>query len=202
MIDLTRVQHELTAEGLDGWLLYDFQGLNPIARQAAGLGAERFLTRRWFCLLPREGEPRWLVHAIERAQFEGLPGTFQTYARRAVLQAELRQLVRANPRCAMEYSPGANVPSISRIDAGTLELVRGSGCEVVSSGDLVQALLARWPARGRETHDEAARIVERAIHHAFDTIGDMIHSHRLAKPTEVQIQTLIRSDLEANDLVS
>ncbi len=206
MIDLAQAQAELAALNLDGWLLYDFQGLNPLARGAAGLGPEKFLTRRWFCLVPRRGEPRWLVHAIERAQFEGVPGEIATFARRSELEAGLRALVGAGappghaPRIAMEYSPAGNVPIISRIDGGTIEMVRTAGAQVASSGDLVQALLARWTARGRESHGQAARAVEGAIRRAFEAIGDQLRAGR--HPTEVGIQRRILSDLEEAHLVS
>lgn len=207
-IDIASAQEAVRGEGLDGWLLYDFQALNPIAR-AAVAPEGRMLTRRWWCLVPREGPLRWLVHAIERAQFEGLAGEFQTYARREELIERLAALVAAArregtgglPKLAMEYSPAANIPAISRVDAGTAELVRAAGAEIVSSGDLVQHLLARWPTRGRATHDEAARVLESAAKKAFDAIGDMIRARR-AGITECAIKRMIEADLEANDLVA
>jgi Xaa-Pro dipeptidase len=204
MIDVPTAQEALRAEGLDGWLLYDFKGLNPIAGEAVAPRG-KMLTRRFFCLIPREGPPRWLVHAIERAQFEGLAGEFAVYARREELAAGLCTLVSGaapgrTPRLAMEYSPLSAIPTISRVDAGTVELVRASGAEVVSSGDLVQLLLARWPTGGRALHDRAARTLERAVARAFDSIGDWIRTRR-AGLTEQAIQKMVIADLEADDLV-
>jgi Xaa-Pro aminopeptidase len=186
MIDVARIQAELAALDLDGWLLYDFRGQNPFARDAAGFGPERFLTRRWFCLVPREGAPRWIVHAIEEAQFRDVPGERLAYARRETLLERLREaLLAAGPRrrVAMEYSPLANVPTIAK---------------VVASGDLVQALLARWPPRGRALHDEAARAVERA---GFDAFAWIEAEHAAGRvPTEVHVQRRIVADLEAAGL--
>lgn len=209
MIDVAAAQEAIRAEGLDGWLIYDFAGMNPIAREAVAPPG-KMLTRRWFCLVPPEGPPRWLVHAIERGQFEGVVvGRIRTYARREELAERLCALVaevaaetgRARPRLAMEYSPGANIPIISRVDAGTIELVRESGADVASSGDVIQQVVARWPARGRALHDEAARALERAVTKAFDAIGDMLRSGR-AGVTECAIQRMLLADMEANDIVS
>ena len=94
-------------------------------------------TRRWYYLIPAEGEPRGLVHAIERHNLDGLPGEKQPYAGRDQLEDGLRGLLKGLKRVAMEYSPGNNIPYISRVDAGTVESVRDLGVEVVSSGDLV-----------------------------------------------------------------
>ncbi|RME75080.1 MAG: aminopeptidase P family protein, partial [Planctomycetota bacterium] len=145
MIEPAEVARALEDEGLTGWLLYDFDGLDPLAQRAAGLEG-RLLTRRWFCLLRRDGPPRWLVHAIERAVFADRPGEVHTYAGRRELEAGLRSLLAGHERVAMSYSPQANVPTVSRLDAGTFELVsRAGGVEIVSAGDLVQRLLAPWP---------------------------------------------------------
>jgi Xaa-Pro aminopeptidase len=101
----------------------------------------------------------------------------------------------------MEYSPGANIPIISRVDAGTVELVRAAGAEVVSSGDLVQLLVARWPTRGRVLHNAAAQTLERSVRKAFDSIGDMLRAGRFAV-TECSIKRMIEADLEADDLIT
>jgi len=201
MIDASLVRAELISGDLDGWLLYDCRGLNPFARDAAGFGPEKFLTRRWFCLVPREGEPLWVVHAIEAAQFQDMPGRKSVFAQREQLRARLSEALAtlgARRRVAMEYSPLANVPSISRVDAGTVELVRAAGGDVVSSGDLVQALLARWTERGRALHDEAARAVEQAGFGAFDWIGAELRAGRT--PTEVVVQRRIAEELRAAGL--
>src|SRR5687767_8663663 len=137
--DVAAVQKSLQAEGLDGWLLYDFHGSNPIATRLLGTAnGAKITTRRWFYLVPATGEPRGLVHAIERKTLDALPGEKAVYAGRQQLDAGLTALLSGMKRVAMEYSPNCAIPYISRIDAGTLELVRNRGVDVASSGDLVQ----------------------------------------------------------------
>jgi hypothetical protein len=147
-IDIGAVQAALRTGGLDGWLLYDFQGSNPVAHRMAGLGGGGHLTtRRWFYLIPASGEPRALVHAIERHNLDHLPGTKSAYAGRAQLESGLATLLSGVQRVAMEYSAGCAIPYVARVDAGTVELVRNNGVDVVSSGDLVQRCGGRRPRR-------------------------------------------------------
>jgi hypothetical protein len=111
-VDVAGVQEALRNEGIDGWLLYDFQGLNPIAFRLAGMGGQggHLATRRWFYLIPAHGEPRGLVHAIERHNLDHLPGSKAPYAGRTQLEAGLKNLLSGLGRVAMEYSPGNAIP--------------------------------------------------------------------------------------------
>src|SRR3990170_811836 len=144
-LDIVAVQKALAADGLDAWLLYDFQGSNPVSYRLAGMGGGGHLaTRRWFYMIPASGEPRALVHAIERYNLDHLPGSKTVYAGHEQLLSGLAQLVTGVKRVAMEYSPNCAIPYVSRVDAGTIELVRGLGVDVVSSGDLIQQFEARW----------------------------------------------------------
>src|SRR5262245_65733002 len=106
-LDVTAVQAALAADGLDGWLLYDFHGINPIAAEIAGIGhgGGHLATRRWYYLIPSSGEPRGLVHAIERTALDQLPGRKKRYAGRDQLEAGLRELLKGVRKVAMEYSP-------------------------------------------------------------------------------------------------
>src|SRR5438128_5038454 len=139
-LDIKDVQKALEADGLDGWLLYDFRSINPIASDVTAVSRQtgHLATRRWYYLIPAAGEPRGLVHAIEKDALAHLPGTTTRYAGREQLDAGLRALLAGVQRIAMEYSPRCAIPYVSRVDAGTIELVRQAGVEVVSSGDLVQ----------------------------------------------------------------
>src|SRR6058998_619231 len=157
-LDIDAVQAALRADGLDGWLLYDFRGLNPIAADLTAVLRQggHLATRRWYYLIPAIGEPRGLVHAIERDSLAHLPGTTARYAGRDQLEAGLRTLLAGMTRIAMEYSPRCAIPYVSRIDAGTIELVRQTGVDVVSSGDLIQRFAATWDARAMATHRQAS----------------------------------------------
>ena len=120
---ITEIQTELAALGLDGWLLYDFRGINPISQNVAGL-ADAHITRRWFCLIPASGEPRWLIHKIETSNFVSVEGSVALYAGWEELNEAIRSLLTGVKTVAMEYSPNAEIPYVSRVDAGTLEWIR------------------------------------------------------------------------------
>lgn len=172
LLDVAAVQEALRADGLDGWLLYDFHGSNPIAaRLADTLGEGKMTTRRWFYLIPASGEPRALVHAIERHNLDALPGRKTVYAGRDQLEAGLTELMGGLQHIAMEYSPNCAIPYLSRVDAGTLELVRGHGVDVCSSGDLVQRFEARWDSDALASHRKASAALYRIKDRAFDAIA-------------------------------
>ena len=170
--DIPAVQESLKAEGLDGWLLYDFHGSNPIAARLLGTAnGAKMTTRRWFYLVPATGEPRGLVHAIERRTLDALPGEKTVYAGRQQLDAGLTKLLSGVKRVAMEYSRECAIPYISRIDAGTLELVRSRGVDVESSGDLVQQFEAVWDEAALVSHRDASAALYRVKDRAFELIA-------------------------------
>ena len=189
-IDVAAVQDALRADGIDGWLLYDFRGLNPIAADITAVAHQggHLATRRWYYLIPAEGDPRALVHAIERNVLAHLPGTTRQYAGRDQLEAGVRALVSGLRRIAMEYSPSCAIPYISRVDAGTIELVRQAGAEVVSSGDLVQRFAAVWDDRAIETHRRASEKLHRIKDRAFDAIRQRVAAGRRTTEYEIQQQ--------------
>ena len=164
-LDVAAVQRSLRADGLDGWLLYDFHGSNPIAAALAGLeGGGHMTTRRWYYLIPAVGEPRGVVHAIERHNLDRLPGSKTVYAGREQLEAALSHLLEGVKIVAMEYSPDCAIPYLSRVDAGTAEAVRRRGVTIVSSGDLVQRFEAAWTPDQLASH----RIASEALHRIKD----------------------------------
>jgi Xaa-Pro aminopeptidase len=189
-LDVGAVQAALRDEGIDGWLLYDFRESNPIAVRLAGTGGGGHLaTRRWFYLIPASGEPRGLVHAIERHNLDHLPGAKIVYAGREQLEAGLAALLSGVARVAMEYSPRCAIPYVSRVDAGTIELVRDTGAEVVSSGDLVQRFDALWDAGAMASHRAASQILYAAKDRAFETIARRLRDG--VATTEFDIQQLM-----------
>jgi Xaa-Pro dipeptidase len=171
-LDVPAIQTALGDEGLDGWLLYDFHGSNPIARRLAGLnGSSKMTTRRWYYLIPRTGTPRKLVHAIEPHTLDALPGEALVYAGRVALERHLTTLVSGLRRLAMEYSPDCAIPYVSRIDAGTMDLLRKLGVEPISSGDLAQRFEAVWDAAALASHREASERLYRVKDLAFAEIA-------------------------------
>jgi len=170
-LPIPAVQQALKKDGLDGWLLYDFHGSNPIARRLTDLASSpKLSTRRWYYLVPAEGAPRGLVHAIERHNLDKLPGDKEPYAGREQLTAGLKKLLHGMKRVAMEYSPNNAIPYVSRVDAGTVEAVRQLGVDVVSSGDLIQRFEAVWSDEALATHRAASERLYRIKDRAFDLV--------------------------------
>jgi Xaa-Pro dipeptidase len=172
-LSIADVQQALRADGIDGWLLYDFRGTNSIAADITAVNRQggHLATRRWYYLIPATGTPRQLVHAIEPNSLAHLPGTATKYAGRDQLEAGLKTLLGGLRRIAMEYSPGCAIPYVSRVDAGTIELVRQCGVDVVSSGDLIQRFSAVWDIAAIATHREASEKLYRVKDRAFDLIA-------------------------------
>ena len=190
MFDLAAVQTALRELGLDGWLLYDFRGLNILARRVLALPADAILSRRWFYLIPAAGEPRKLVHRIEPHVLDHLPGAARLYLRWQELEAGVAALAAGVRRVAMEYVPRNANPYVSRVDAGTVELVRSNGVEVVSSGDLVQMFEAVWDDEQWAMHLEAAKHTRSAYDAAFAFIADRVRRAGSVRETEVQQRIL------------
>jgi Xaa-Pro dipeptidase len=201
-IDIAAVQDALRADGLDGWLLYDFRGLNPIAAEVTAIARQggHLATRRWYYLIPATGEPRGLVHAIERQSLAHLPGATEQYARRDQLEDGLRRLLTGVRRVAMEYSPECAIPYVARVDAGTIELVRRAGAGVVSSGDLVQRFAAVWDPPAIAAHREASERLYRVKDRAFDAIAR--RTREGVPTTEYDIQQLMAGYFREEGLVS
>lgn len=190
-LDLPAIRAALAADGLDGWLLYDFRGLNPIAADVTGVLRQggHLATRRWYYLIPTVGEPRALVHRIEPHTLAHLPGATFRYAGREQLESGLKQLLGGMRRVAMEYSPQCAIPYVSRVDAGTIELIRQTGVEVVSSGDLIQRFSAVWNDARIESHLAASDALHRIKDRAFDEIARRLGAG--VPTTEYDIQQLM-----------
>ena len=188
-IDVAAIQEALRKANLDGWLLYDFHGSNPIASRIAGLtGGAHMTTRRWYYLIPAHGRPRGLVHAIERHNLDQLPGDKTVYAGRQQLDIGLTNLLQGVSRVAMEYSPMCAIPYLSRIDAGTAEAVRAKGVEIFSSGDLVQQFEASWTADQLASHQVASAALYRIKDRAFASAASAVRAGRALSEYELQQQ--------------
>jgi Xaa-Pro aminopeptidase len=201
-LNIADVQAALRADRLDGWLLYDFRGLNPLAADVTGVLRQggHLATRRWYYLIPATGEPRGLVHVIEKNALAHLPGTTERYAGRDQLEAGLRRLLTGVKRVAMEYSPGCAIPYVSRVDGGTIELVRQSGADVVSSGDLIQRFSAVWNSEAIDTHRAASQQLYRVKDQAFEAIAQRLRDGRAT--TEHDVQQLMAGWFRDGGLVS
>jgi Xaa-Pro aminopeptidase len=194
---LPRIQSELKRQSLDGWLLFDFRGLNSIA--GGLLGVQGLATRRMFAWIPREGTPMAVQHAIEPGPWRNWPKEWdrQIYSSWKTLEGTLGTLLKGK-RIAMEYSPGDAVPYLDRIPAGVIEMVRAAGAEVVSSGQLVSQFYAVWTPENIAAHDRAAEVIAKVAREAFDRIGARA---RTASPaTEYEMMQWILGRFKASGL--
>ena len=191
-LDIAAVQKTLASENVDGWLLYDFHGSNPVAVRLAGLaGTGKMTSRRWYYFIPATGTPKKLVHAIEPATLDALPGDKRMYSGRQQLEQGVGELVRGSKVVAMEFSPECAIPYISRVDAGTVDFLRRLGLRVVSSGDLVQRFEAVWDAAAIATHRAASEKLYRIKDRTFEYIGAKLSAGEHLNEYEVQ-QTMVK----------
>jgi len=186
MLDLPAIQSALRDSKLDGWLVCDFRGSNLLGRRVLGFDDKDIKSRRWFYFIPASGEPRKLVHAIESGALDALPGAKTIYLRWQELEAGIQSLVSFARRIAMEYSPRNANPYVSRIDAGTIELVRSFGVEIVSSGDLIQQFEATWDDEQQAMHLTAAVYTNSAYEEAWQFIAKRVRVVGNVRETEVQ----------------
>lgn len=196
---LHNIQSYLKANNLDGWLLYDFRGTNPVALHVAGLASSG--SRRWFLWLPAAGEPQWLIHAIEGSTFARVrpevDGAKTMYVGWRELEEKVAALVGGARRIAMEYSPDNAIPYVSWIDAGTKEMVeRVTGAAIVSSADLVQIAQAVLDAEQIASHHRAVAVCMAAKDAAFDYLRAVLAGGETT--TEYAVQQVITAVFEAN----
>ncbi|HEV2494185.1 MAG TPA: M24 family metallopeptidase [Terriglobia bacterium] len=200
-MDQNAIQTALEEANLDGWLFYDHHHRDPIAYSVLGI-APVMVTRRWYYLVPAEGEPAKVVHRIEKGNLAGLPGVEHEYSSWSEQREKLGQVLAGKKKIAMQYSPLNNIPYVGLVDAGTVELVRSLGVEVVSSADLVQSFEARWSPEALASHLEAGRGVHAAIQEAFTLIRNAIQSDKPIGEYEVQqaiAKSLAAAGLEADE---
>ncbi|MFB3853071.1 MAG: M24 family metallopeptidase [Vicinamibacterales bacterium] len=167
MPDIGRIQGEIQAAGVDGWLLYDFHNRDQIAYHVLGLDFGKFTSRRWFYWIPASGEPVRLCSKVEPAKLDALPGEKRMYLSWRELHAGLREMLGGARTVAMQFSPVANIPYVSIVDGGTVDLVRSLGYEVVSSAGLVQIFEAVLDEAAYRSHVEAGARVQRIKNEAF-----------------------------------
>ena len=174
MFELKKVQSALKQFSLDGWLFYDFRGNNVLARRILDIPDEAMGTRRFFYFVPQVGQPVKLVHRIESEALDHLPGEKIVYLKWEELEAGIETILQNSKVIAMEYSPRNANPYISRIDAGTVELVRESVESIVPSGDLVQLFEAVWDANQWDLHQRAGVETDRAFDLAWSFIATQV----------------------------
>ncbi len=198
-MDLHAIQAALQERNIDAWLFYDHHHRDPIAYRVLGLPANLLVTRRWFYLIPAQGEPIKLVHKIESGQLDSLPGSKRQYAAWQELFDEVKAMLSNLRDIAMQYSPNNLVFYVSLVDGGTLEMIRGLGKNVVSSGDLVALFEATWTEEQIKSHFAARDAIDAITTAAFQEIG---RRARDGGTTEYEIQQWFMEAFRRENLVT
>jgi Xaa-Pro dipeptidase len=194
MMNLSAIQAALREEKLDGWLFFDHHLRDPLAYRILNFDPPRTPSRRWYYLIPAEGEPRKLEHRVERNMLSALPGVTHVYSSWTTQVDGLAALLAGCRRVAMQYSPDCAIPYVAMVDAGTVELVRGRGVEVATSANLVQYFEARWNQDKLDSHLAAGKLVDEIRRKAFEEIGDRLRGRELVN--EWIIAAFIRQAFE------
>src|SRR5579864_5968629 len=196
---LSAIQAALREYNFDCWLFYDHHHRDPICYKVLSLPESLFVTRRWFYLITRQGEPVKLVHRIEAGNLHTLPGSQREYSSWRELWDNLRAILEPYKTVAMQYSPNNLIPYIGLVDAGTVELVRGFGKEIVSSGDLVARFEAAWTDEQIESHFAARDAIDAIVPQAFREIGRRV---RNGGTTEYKIQQWLAEAFRREGLIT
>jgi len=193
---IDEIAQALAEVGLDGWLFYDFRLSDPLAYRILGLPEEGLTTRRWFYFVAASGPPQALVSAVEAHRLDALPASPRVvYRSERQMVAGLAGILQHRRRIAMNYSPQCAIPYVSRVDGGTIELVRSLGLEIVTAADLIQTFEATLTAAQLEGHRRAAVALREIVHESF---AEIAHRVRLHLPcTEYQIQRFVLQRIEA-----
>jgi Xaa-Pro dipeptidase len=184
-MNLTGIQSALHERNIDGWLFYDHHHRDPIAYRVLGLPADMMVTRRWFYLIPAQGEPVKLVHKIEAGHLDSLPGKKYQYSGWQELFDQLKTILSQHRDLAMQYSPNNSVFTISLVDGGTIDLLRGLGKNVVSSADLVAQFESTWTDEQIQSHFAARDSIDPIVAESFKEIGRRVRNGG-AKEHEIQ----------------
>ncbi|HYH00111.1 MAG TPA: M24 family metallopeptidase, partial [Terriglobales bacterium] len=175
-MNVNEIQTALSQRDTDAWLFYDHHHRDPIAYRVLGLREDVLVTRRWFYLIPAQGEPVKLVHRIEAGHLDSLPGTKREYSAWQELQQNLKEMVSPYKRVAMQYSPNNIIPYIGLVDAGTVELIRSFGVTPLTSADLVAQFEATWTEDQIRSHFEARDAIDSITAEAFREIGRRVRN--------------------------
>jgi len=193
-------QEFLTQQNLDGWLLYDFRRNNDLACQFLEIGPAVLLTRRFFYWIPKQGEPVKIVHGIEEKSLENLPGRQIMYRTWQELEHALETILKGSGHVAMEYSPRNALPYLSKVDAGTVEMVRSKGVEVVTSAKLLQQFNGVWDEQKLKSHLEAADVLCKIVDQVWSLIAQ--HLREGQKITEYDVQQFMLDQFAKNRCIS
>jgi Xaa-Pro aminopeptidase len=197
-MNLSAIQSALRDQRLDGWLFYDHHHRDPLAYRILGLDPESFVSRRWFYFIPAHGEPRKLVHRVESGKLDPLPGHRREYSSWQELEHELESMLAGATKIAMQYSPRNAIMYVAMVDAGTVELVRSLGKDVISSADLVSLFEAVLTDEQIATHYAAQQRLDRVLTAGWKHIAD--RTHRGDHTNEFETVTFLKEAMQREGL--
>lgn len=197
---IKKIQAKLSEQEVDGWLLYDRHGSNRFVGKLLEIPPHLLVTRRFFYWIPSRGDPVKIVHAIEEHALENLPGQTYLYRSWQELEAAVAHVLKGSKRILMEYSPRNANPYVSTVDAGTLEVVKSFGVEILSSANLLQHFTSVLDEKQIASHLEAASILEKVVEKAWDFIKDQLKNNKPV--TEYTVQQFILNEFKANGCIS
>lgn len=196
-MDIKAIQTELRKTKIDGWLFYDFHNRDSLAYKILGL-ENKHTTRRWYYFIPAKGEPKKLVSAVESTKLDSLPGKKFIYLPYELQHKLLRQILGKSKTVAMQYSPKNNIPYVSLVDAGTIELIKSFGVKIVSSANLISIFEALIDENGYQLHKEAQKDIDEIRRLAFQKIRESVNSNQ--KLTEYELQQFIMEKFREKNL--
>jgi Xaa-Pro dipeptidase len=194
------IQATLRDQKIDGWLFYDFWKRDEFAQRILEFPAHIMNTRRFFYLIPANGEPQKLVHSIERWNLDYLPGEKTIFLSWQSLEQGLKNMLLGFKKIAMQYSPGNAIPYVSKVDAGTIEMVKRTGAEVISSMDLIQFFESRWTDEAYKDNLETSRVMRQIVDKTFGFIKEKITKKE--RITEYDVQQFMLKHFEQNGLIT
>lgn len=197
---LIPLQQAIQKAGWDGWLLYDFRKSNDLACRFLEIPKDTLLTRRFFYWIPKTGQPIKIVHRIESHVLAHLPGRVTTYCSFEELEKNLAAVLSGKAKVAMEYSPRNAIPTVSKVDAGTIDVIRSFGVAIESSADLLQSFISVWTPEQFDMHIAASEILQHAVEKAWEFIAKAIKNKKLIN--EVDVQRLLIEEFAKNNCFS
>ncbi len=199
-MDLEKIQSAIRSRGADGWLFFDFHNRDHLGLKILGMDVKGLATRRWYYFVPAEGEPTKLAHRVEPTKLDHLPGQKRTYSSWQELHSNLKEILGAPKKIAMQYSPMNAIPYVSITDAGTVDIVRSFGHDIVSSADLVSQFEALLDEKAVKSHFKAGKLVDAVLAEAFNEVRKSVRSKK--HKTEYEIQQFIMKRFKANGLIT
>jgi Xaa-Pro aminopeptidase len=196
---LTAIQKSLTQKKLDGWLFYDYRGSDPVGRRILNLSDSHGQTRRWFYFIPVKNTPVKIVHGIEAAVLDNLPGKKYVYLSWEEMNNCLAKICKNGQVIAAQYSPNGALPYLSRLDAGIFELLKSYKIKIRSSAELLQEYEAKWTSAQLNTHKNAAKLLYEVIETAFRHLKRKINSH--SEITEYDLQKYLMTEIKKKGLI-